>query len=127
MDAFIKYTSLFCDELLPIVGVIVLICLAVFLVKLIGLVKDLDITLNKSHKTIDLVDMSIEKVQAPLDTAVKVSKGVDKACDVTAEAIDKTKEFIVNNADKVKEKVNSLVKPKEEEIKEPSPEDIIGE
>ena len=81
-----------------------------------------------AHETIDLVDQSIEKVQAPLDTVVKVSGTVDKAHDATVSAVRNTKEYITKNAGDLKDKVISYIRDdeKEEELKEPSPEDIIG-
>ncbi|MBQ2583408.1 MAG: hypothetical protein II577_05865, partial [Erysipelotrichaceae bacterium] len=89
-----------------------------------------DSTLLKTHTTIDLVDQSIEKVQAPLDTVAKVSGTVDKAHDATLLAVKDAKEFVVKNAGDIKERVLAFVneesKKETEELKEPSPEDIIG-
>ena len=89
----------------------------------------IDSTLLKTHVTIDLVDQSIEKVQAPLDTVVKVSSSVDKAHDATISAAKDAKEFISKNAGEIKDKVIALIKDEEkiDELKEPATEDIIGE
>ena len=75
---------------------------------------------------IDMVDNTIEKVQSPIDTVVKISTTVDKAHDATIKACKDAKEFVDNNAVIIKEKVSGLMSKKEEEVKEPSPEDIIG-
>ena len=120
---------LFCNEIMPILGAAVLICLIILLIKLIKVLGSIDSTLLKTHVTIDLVDQSIEKVQAPLDTVVKVSSSVDKAHDATISAAKDAKEFISKNAGEIKDKVIALIKDEEkiDELKEPATEDIIGE
>ena len=128
MDAFIVAFRDLSEDLIPILGAICLVCVIILLIRLIKLLSSVDSTLLKTHTTIDLVDRSIEKVQAPLDTAVKVSGTVDKAHDATVSAVKDAKDFVVHNAGDIKERVIGFVDgfTKEEELKEPSPEDIIG-
>ena len=133
MDAFIVAFRNLCNQIMPILGAICLVCVIILLIKLIKVMSSVDATLLKTHGTIDLVDKSIEKVQAPLDTAVKVSGTVDKAHDATIEAAKQASEFVKKNAGEIKEKVMSYINEKkdsnsanEDELKEPSPEDIIG-
>lgn len=128
MDAFVQSFSVLSEQLLPILGAVALVCVIILLIKLIKVLSSLDTTLIKSHKTIDLVDESIEKVQAPLDTAVKVSHTVDKAHDLTVEAVGNAKDYIVKSAENIKDKVITYVNgDKSVELEEPSPDDIIGE
>lgn len=117
-----------CSQLLPILGVVVLILLMVLLYEVIKIVKRVNTTLDKAHLTIDLVDDSLTKVQSPLDTAVKISGTVDKAHDATVKVAKDARDFVVKNAEVLKGKVNEAMskKEKEEEVKEPGPEDIIG-
>lgn len=117
-----------CSQLLPVLGVVVLILLMVLLYEVIKIVKRVNTTLDKAHLTIDLVDDSLTKVQSPLDTAVKISGTVDKAHDATVKAAKDARDFVVKNAEVLKDKVNEAMskKEKEEEVKEPGPEDIIG-
>jgi len=128
MDAFLIALRNLCNEIMPVLGAAVLICLIILLIKLIKVLGSVDSTLLKTHGTIDLVDQSIEKVQVPLDTVVKVSTSVDKAHDATISAAKDAKEFIAKNAGELKEKVITFMheEPKLDELKEPSPEDIIG-
>ena len=107
-----------CAQLLPVLGVVVLILLMVLLYEVIKIVKRVNTTLDKAHLTIDLVDDSLTKVQSPLD----------KAHDATVKAAKDAREFVVKNTEAVKEKLNEVLtkKEKEEEVKEPGPEDIIG-
>ena len=130
MDDFIVALRNLCNDLLPTLGAICLVCLIILLIKLIKMIGSIDSTLLKAHTTIDLVDQSIEKVQAPLDTVAKVSGTVDKAHDATLLAVKDAKEFVVKNAGDIKDRVMAFVneesKKETDELKEPSPEDIIG-
>ena len=126
MDDFIVALRNLCNDLLPTLGAICLVCLIILLIKLIKMIGSIDSTLLKAHTTIDLVDQSIEKVQAPLDTVGTV----DKAHDATLLAVKDAKEFVVKNAGDIKDRVMAFVneesKKETDELKEPSPEDIIG-
>ena len=129
MDAFIVAFRNLCNEIMPILGAVCLVCVIILLIKLIKAVDSVDVTLLKTHNTIDLVDQSIEKVQAPLDTVAKISDTVDKAHDATVSAVKDAKDFVTKNASGIKDKVLSFVSDVsevEDELKEPSPEDIIG-
>lgn len=129
MDAFLLALENLCAEIMPVLGAACLICLIILLIRLIKMVKSVDSTLLKTHGTIDLVDRSIEKVQSPLDTVVKVSATVDKAHDATLAAAKEAKDYISRNAGDIKEKVMTIINEKDskiDELKEPSPEDIIG-
>ena len=129
MDAFILAFRNLCNDLMPILGAICLVCVIILLIKLIKVIETVDGTVLKTHGTIDLVDRSIEKVQAPLDTVAKVSSSVDKAHDATVSAAKDAKEFISKNAEDIKDKVMAFISEKPEkvdELKEPSPEDLIG-
>ena len=128
MDAFIVAFSNLSKDLIPILGAACLVCVIILLIKLIKVLSSVDDTLLKTHVTIDLVDRSIEKVQAPLDTVAKVSGTVDKAHDATVSAVADAKEFMVKNAGDIKERVMSFINDenKKDELKEPSLEDIIG-
>ena len=134
MDSFIIAFRNLCNEIMPILGAVCLVCVIILLIKMIKVMESVDVTLIKTHPSIDLLDKSMEKLQAPLDTAVKVSDAVDKATDATMEAAREAKEFIVKNAGDIKEKVVSYVNEiktskednVEDELKEPAAEDIIG-
>ncbi len=128
MDAFIIAFRDLCSDLLPILGAVCLTCLIIVLIRVIRLLSSVDTTLLKTHTTIDLVDKSIEKVQVPLDTVAKVSVTVDKAHDATLSAVKSAADFVADNVEEIKDKVLDLVSSDDgkDELKEPSPEDIIG-
>lgn len=129
MDAFIQSFSALSEQLMPILGAVALVCVIIFLIRLIKVLGSVNSTILKTHGTIDLVDTTIEKAQVPIDTVVKVSKTVDKAHDKTVEAVGNAKEYIVKSAGLIKEKVTTLVNGEDDvdELKQPSPEDIIGD
>lgn len=114
MDAFIQSFSSLSDQLIPILGAIALVCVIVLLIKLIKIFGGLNVTVDKANKTIDLVDESIDKVQAPLNTAVKVSHTIDRAHDATINAIDAASEFVKKSASKVADKVGDYIENKED-------------
>lgn len=129
MDTFNQIKEI-CNNLLPILGVIALTVVIILIIELINTLKNANKFLNKTKGTVDLVDESIKKVQAPLDSVVKVSHTVDVAHDATIKGISEAKEFISKNAENIKEKISDLTnketKEKEDEIEAPNPEDIIG-
>lgn len=114
--------------LLPTIGLIVLVILGVLLIKVIKLIDAVINTVNRTHTTIDLVDKSIEKVQQPLDTVVKLSGTVDKVHDAGVKMVSDSAEFLSQNKEAIKNKVHETVSKvkKEKPVKVPSPEDIIG-
>ena len=93
--------------IIPFLEAAALCMVIVFLYFLIKLLKDASFTINKTHKTIDLIDTSIEKIQSPLDTAEKVSKTINKAYDATANAVSSAKAFLKNNVNNIKNKITS--------------------
>lgn len=127
MDTFQQIKEI-CNNVLPILGVIALIVVIILIIELIKTLKNANLFLNKTKGTVDLVDESIKKVQAPLDSVVKVSHTVDVAHDATIKGLTEAKDFISKNAENIKEKISDLTskEEKEEDVVAPNPEDIIG-
>lgn len=130
MDAFILAAKDLSYELLPILGVIVLVMLIVLLSRLIKLVTKVSDTLLKTHTTIDLIDSSIEKVQVPLDTAIRLSGSVDNVHEAGIEMVKNTKVYLDKNKEEIKDKISTLMTVSKEKMgkikKNPGPEEIIG-
>ena len=74
MDALLNDLQLVCAKLLPILGVVVLLFLCMVLKRLITLLESINKTVIQLEPTMKLVDKSLEKAQAPLDTTVKYCK-----------------------------------------------------
>ena len=123
--------SYICTKLLPLLGFVVLIFLIILLFKLIKFINSLDILINKTHGSIELLEKSLDKIQVPLDSTVRISKNIDKACDMTSKVINDTREYVSKNWDTVKEKVSDSTNKYEkteqrERVEEVSRDDILG-
>lgn len=115
MNEFIESFSKLSEQLIPILGATALVFVIVLIYKLIKMLGGLDATVEKTNKTIDMVDNSIDKIQAPLDTVVKVSHTVDKAHDATVNAVINAKDLVVKSAEEIKDKVRTLVNDKKDD------------
>ncbi len=103
MDALLNALYAVCVQLLPIIGAVVLVFLCIFLRKLWKLIDHASDMVVRLNPTINLVDQSIEKVQAPLDTAVKYSKTLDNVHDKTIESVNRAAETASENVEKLKD------------------------
>lgn len=128
MITYLENAKDICNIILPIIGVIALIVLIILFIETIKAVKSVNKVFKKTNGTVDLVDESLKKVQAPLDSAVKVAHTVDVVHDATIKGVEDAKEFVSKNAEILKEKINELSKKQEElESKVADQEDIGGE
>ena len=104
MDALITDLQLVSVQLLPIVGLVVLIFLCLLLKKAILLVEHVTKTVDQLEPTMKLVDQSLQKVQAPLDTTVKYSKSLDNMHDKMSSAMSKASKAVSQNLESLKKK-----------------------
>lgn len=111
MDALILDLANVSEQLLPILGAVVLIFLCVLLKKAWEMIDSI-------HETIKDVEKSMEKLQAPLDTAVKYSHSLDKVHDKTSEVLQKATDFASENVTKIQSAVQEKFNKDEEEIVE---------
>lgn len=102
MDALLLDLQTTSEQLLPIIGAVALIFLCILLKKAWELIEELTKTVKDLGPTIKLVDQSMEKVQAPLDTAVKISHTVDDVHDKAASSVTKVVNVTMENFDKAK-------------------------
>ena len=71
MDQLIQDLQIVCTQLLPIIAAVALVFLCILLRKVWQTIDALRKTIEGLDPTLRLVDKSIEKVQAPLDTVAK--------------------------------------------------------
>lgn len=90
-------------QLVPIMGVAVLVFLVLFLRQCIALVKEMTIATQKAQTTLDSTNKSIDKLQVPLDTAVKISETVDQVQESAVGAVKTVVGFVAGNMDSFKE------------------------
>ena len=98
----------FSNLILPTLGAITLIALTVLFVRLSSLVKEATLRVKELQPTIQNVDKSIEKIQAPLDTAVNLAHSVDKAQQNAEEAMHQASVYISEQLDKLKTNLQAL-------------------
>ena len=78
MDELLLALKNVSEQLVPIFGAVALIFLCIVLNKIAKLIEEITNIVKGLDPTLRLVDQSIEKVQAPLDTVVKFSHSLDK-------------------------------------------------
>jgi len=118
MDALLLALQNVSEQLLPILGAVALIFACIFLKKLWQFFEQLTSTVKELDPAIKLADQSLEKVQAPLDTAVKYSHTLDKVHDKTNEVINKVADFASENVDNLKSQFSEKTeKTSETEVK----------
>ncbi|MBQ6489639.1 MAG: hypothetical protein IJI75_10455 [Solobacterium sp.] len=108
MDELLLALSNVSSQVVPIAGALALIFLCIVLNRLWKLLEAITATVKNLSPTLKLVDQSIEKVQAPLDTVVKLSHSVDDVREKTAESIAR----IANNTAESTENLKSFVQTK---------------
>jgi uncharacterized protein YoxC len=116
MDALILDLSNVSAQILPILGAVALIFLCVLLKKIWELIDTINQSVQKLDPTIKDVEKSMEKLQAPLDTAVKYSHSLDKVHDKTSEVLTKATDFASENMNKFQTAMEEKMK-KEDEVK----------
>ena len=106
----------FSNLILPTLGAIALIALTVLFVRLAALVKEATLRIKELQPTIQNVDKSIEKIQAPLDTAVNLAHSVDKAQQNAEEAMHQASVYISDQLDKLKTNLQALKSEKDAKV-----------
>ena len=92
-----------CQQLLPILGAVALVFLCILLRKAWKLIEQLTGTVQSLDPTLRKVDQSVEKLQAPLDTAVRLSHSVDRVQEKTEEAFGKVSDFATDSINNLKD------------------------
>lgn len=116
---FLTLLSEFAVQVLPVVGVVVLVLLAKIFLELLKVVRGLDTTVDKVNHTLDGVDRSMDKLQAPLNTVENLSYTVDNVHEFTKNSFVKSVGLVNENLDFLKDWAGSLFKKdKEPEVKD---------
>jgi 23S rRNA maturation-related 3'-5' exoribonuclease YhaM len=115
MDALLFDLQNVCTELLPILGALALIFLCILLKKIWKAVDNVNDKITKLDPTVTKVNESMDKIQAPLDTAVKYSHSLDKVHDKTAEVFGKAADFANDNIEKLQDAITDKMAGSEKE------------
>ena len=102
LDSLLFDLKSVCEQLLPILGAVALVYLCILLKHAWKLLDQAVETVRSLDPTIKLANQSIEKVQAPLDTAVKLSHTMDDMHDKAVEGVSRLAESAAGGVDKMK-------------------------
>ena len=114
MDALLLALQNVCTQLVPIIGAVALIFLCILLKKAWILIDQATDKVKKLDPTIDLANQSMQKIQAPLDTAVKLSGTVDELHDKAVDSAGKLSAAVTEGMDSLNEFVNDKFKKKDD-------------
>lgn len=89
MDALLADLQVVCSQLVPVLSAVALVFLCIFLKKLATLMDTVNRAVTSLDPTLQKVNQSIDKVQAPLDTAVRYSHTLDKVHEKAGDLVDK--------------------------------------
>lgn len=98
----------FSNLILPTLGAAALIALTVLLVRCCRLVNEATQRIKELQPTIQSVDKSIEKIQAPLDTAVNLAHSVDKAQQTAEHVVQQASAYISDQLDSLKNNLQTM-------------------
>lgn len=124
MDALLEDLQIVCSELLPILGAAALIYLCILLKKAGKVMDSVNTTVINLDPTMKKVDTSLDKIQAPLDTAVRLSHSVDKVQDKTEEALGKVTSFAVDSVNNLRDCAAKHEEKKAEKTENGGTEDV---
>ncbi len=108
VDELLEGLRIFSELILPTLGAFTLIVLSVLLIRCCGLVKEATARIKQLQPTIEQVDKSIEKIQAPLDTAVNLAHSVDKAQENCEKAVQQAGVYLSEQLDHLKNSLQSM-------------------
>ena len=103
MDLFIESASAVSTQVLPIFGVITFIVLIILMLNINKLIKNITRDLRDIDRTVAMVNLSLDKVQKPMDTVVSISKTVDQVHESGVAVVKEAANVIASNFGIVKE------------------------
>lgn len=122
MDELLNQLSALSVQLLPILGVVVLIFLVLIFNFILKLLKQLSGTVIKVDSTIQTVEDRLNDLKGPLHTINRISGSVDLVQDATEKAVKSIVITVASNFDVIKDWITNLIdkrKNKKQEFEEP--------
>ena len=90
-------------QLVPILGAVVLGFLIYLIRHCVTFIKELTVMVQKASSALEGIDKSVDKLQAPLDTVVKISGTIDQVQESAVGAVKNVAGFMAGNLDSIKE------------------------
>ena len=90
-------------QLVPILGAVVLGFLIYLIRHCVTFIKELTVMVQQASSALEGIDKSVDKLQAPLDTVVKISGTIDQVQESAVGAVKNVAGFMAGNLDSIKE------------------------
>ena len=90
-------------QLVPILGAVVLGFLIYLIRHCVTFIKELTVMVQNASSALEGIDKSVDKLQAPLDTVVKISGTIDQVQESAVGAVKNVAGFMAGNLDSIKE------------------------
>jgi hypothetical protein len=119
MDALLESLSAVSLQLLPILGVALLVYLLIILKRVLDLLKKVD-------KTIDQVDLTLKKIEGPIDTVVKISNTIDFVNSAAENAVKALAIAAAKNFSSITAWIKQMLGKKKESDLEETTEEELG-
>jgi len=108
MDALLELLSSVSKVLIPILSVIVLFFVIYFLIVLIKLLKKLNQTFESVDRSLNILEIYLEQMKAPVKTITNISKGVDQVGAFSESFVKGLIEILISNMSVLKDAVSSF-------------------
>ena len=102
IDALLMDLGALSRQLLPVLGAAALIILCVVLTRLARMLNEMTLIVKDLDPAVKSVNLSLEKVQAPLDTVVKYSHTLDDVHDKTLDSVGQMVDNATESVDRMK-------------------------
>ena len=109
LDQLLDLTSQVAVKVLPILGVIVLIFLAIFVKHLINVMKSANEAIHAMNQTLDTTNRQLEALDKPLNTLNELSDTVDCVHEASKTAVRSALVTVIENFSSIKDWVLSVV------------------
>lgn len=103
MDALLSALQEVSVQLLPFLGVVVLIFLILILRRVYLLLADVGVTVSKVNTAMDKVNVSLDEVKAPLSTLSRLSHSIDLVHTATESAVKGAVRVVSENYEWIKD------------------------
>lgn len=108
MDALLELLNSVSTLLIPILSAIALFFLIYFLVVLIKLLKKLYQTVESVDRSLNIVEVYLDQMKAPVNTITNISRGVDQVGAFSESFVKGLIEILISNMSVLKDAISSF-------------------
>lgn len=118
LDQLLTLLSVVAGKVLPIAGVVVLVYLAIFVKRLIALMKSTNDAAIEAHKTLVTLNKDLEALDKPLKTINELSETVDCIHDASKNAVRYSLSALIENFSAIKDWIFARYEQGEDTVQE---------